>query len=82
MPVSMIEFAPVADDNPGLALSPLLRGVQLTLDYIETNGPIGLTPLKALKRYFVQWAAERIPLRTASRTRQSDKVTDFRLRAD
>jgi len=54
----MIEFAPVADNNPDLALSPLLRGAQLTLDYIETNGPIGLTPLKALKRYFVQWAAE------------------------
>lgn len=54
----MIQFTHIADDNPDLALSPLLRGAQLTLDYIETNGPIGLTPLKALKRYFVQWAAE------------------------
>lgn len=54
----MIRFTHIADDNPDLALSPLLRGALLTLDYIETNGPIGLTPLKALKRYFVQWAAE------------------------
>ena len=54
----MIAFTPVPDDDPALALSPLLRGALLTLGYIETNGPIGLTPLKALKRYFVQWAAE------------------------
>lgn len=54
----MIHLRPVNDDNPALALSPLLKGALLTLDYIETNGPIGLTPLKALKRYFVQWAAE------------------------
>lgn len=54
----MIQFTHIADDNPDLTLSPLLRGARLTLDYIEANGPIGLTPLKALKRYFVQWAAE------------------------
>jgi hypothetical protein len=54
----MIQFTQIADDNQSLALSPLLRGAQLTLEYIEANGPIGLTPLKALKRYFVQWAAE------------------------
>lgn len=54
----MIQFTHIADDNPDLALSPLLRGARLTLDYIETNGPIGLTPLKDMKRYFVQWAVE------------------------
>ncbi len=54
----MIAFTPVPDDDPALTLSPLLRGALLTLEYIETSGPIGLTPLKALKRYFVQWAAE------------------------
>ena len=54
----MIAFIPVPDDDPVLKLSPLLRGALLTLDYIETNGPIGLTPLKALKRYFVHWAAD------------------------
>jgi len=54
----MITFAHLHDDDPALKLSPLLRGALLTLEYIDTNGPIGLTPLKALKRYFVQWAAE------------------------
>jgi len=54
----MIRFLPVSDDDPALTVSPLLRCTLLTLDYIEANGPIGLTPLKALKRYFVQWAAE------------------------
>jgi hypothetical protein len=54
----MIAFTPVPNDDPALTLPPLLRGALLTLEYIETNGPIGLTPLKALKRYFVQWAAE------------------------
>jgi len=54
----MIAFTPLHDDDPALKLSPLLRGALLTLEYIDTNGPIGLTPLMALKRYFVQWAAE------------------------
>lgn len=39
-------------------LSPMLRAVCLTLDYIDANGPIALTPSRALKRYFVEWAAE------------------------
>jgi len=34
----MIQFTHIADDNPDLALSPLLRGARLTLDYIEANG--------------------------------------------
>jgi hypothetical protein len=54
----MITFANLCHDDPALKLSPLLRGALLTLEYIDTNGPIGLTPNKALKRYFVQWAAE------------------------
>lgn len=41
-----------------MAHSPLLKGALLTLAYIETNGPIDLTPSKALKRYFVESAAE------------------------
>ncbi len=39
-------------------LSPMLRAVCLTLDHIDANGPIGLTSSRALKRYFVEWAAE------------------------
>jgi hypothetical protein len=54
----MIPFKPISDDEPALTHSPLLKATLLTIGYIETNGPIGLTPSKALKRYFVQWAAE------------------------
>ena len=54
----MIAFEPITDDEPALVHSPMLKAALLTLDYIEANGPIGLTPLKALKRYFVAWAAE------------------------
>ena len=54
----MIHFEPITDDEPALAHSPMLKAALLTLGYIEANGPIGLTPLKALKRYFVTWAAE------------------------
>ena len=38
--------------------APLFMAIQKTLQYIEVNGPIGLTPTKALKRYFVHWAAK------------------------
>lgn len=54
----MLPFKPIADNDPVLAHSAILKATLLTIDYIETNGPIGLTPSKALKRYFVQWAAE------------------------
>ncbi|MEJ6011511.1 hypothetical protein [Novosphingobium aquae] len=54
----MIPFQPLHDEAPALRLSPLLTATLKTFDYIVTNGPIGLTPSKALKRYFVDWAAE------------------------
>lgn len=54
----MIAFEPITDSEPALAHSPLLKAALLTLGYIDANGPIGLTPSKALKRYFVTWAAE------------------------
>lgn len=54
----MILFRPVADTEPALTRSPLLKAALLTFDYIETNGPIGLTASNALKRYFVEWAAK------------------------
>lgn len=54
----MIPFKPIKDDEPALIHSPLLKAALLTIGYIENNGPIGLTPSKALKRYFVQWAAD------------------------
>lgn len=54
----MIEFVAPAHEDSALAQSPLLRGALLTLGYIVEHGPIGLTQSKALKRYFVTWAAE------------------------
>ncbi|MCA9172482.1 MAG: hypothetical protein KDB23_32680 [Planctomycetales bacterium] len=54
----MIEFHAPAPDVPELALSPLHRAALLTLRHLVETGPIGLTPNKALKRYFVTWAAE------------------------
>ena len=54
----MIPFKPITDDEAALAHSPLLKAALLTIGYIEANGPIGLTPSEALKRYFVRWAVE------------------------
>ena len=54
----MIPFQPIHDESPALRLSPMLMATLQTFDYIDGNGPIGLTPSKALKRYFVEWAAE------------------------
>ncbi len=47
-------------DDGALPLSHalILKAALLMIGYIEENGPIGLTPTKALKRYFVAWAAE------------------------
>ena len=41
-----------------MAHSPLLRAAQLTLQYTQDHGSIPLTPSKAFKRVFVDWAAE------------------------
>jgi len=54
----MIPFQPLHDESPALQLSPLLTATLKAFTYIAENGPIGLTPSKALKRYFVTWAAE------------------------
>ncbi|CAM8633587.1 hypothetical protein DFR49_0586 [Hephaestia caeni] len=53
----MIEFHAPAAETPELGLSPLYRAAVLTLRHLIDVGPIGLTPNKALKRYFVTWAA-------------------------
>jgi hypothetical protein len=54
----MIKFRELPDDHADLDYSPLLRAALLTLQYVEQNGPIGLTKTKAFKRVFVHWAAE------------------------
>ncbi|MFK3781793.1 hypothetical protein [Agrobacterium sp. NPDC089420] len=40
-----------------IALSPLLRGMVLSLSYANTQGGIGLTATGAMNRKFVHWAA-------------------------
>jgi len=54
----MIDFRPIDSDDAALAHSALLRAALLTVSYIDENGPIKLTGSGALKRYFVEWAAE------------------------
>lgn len=54
----MIEFHAPATDAPELALSPLHRAAMLTLRHLIDVEPVGLTPNKALKRYFVAWAVQ------------------------
>lgn len=54
----MTFFRSIVDDHPALEDSVVLTAARLLLAYIDDNGPIGLTPAKALKRYFVEWAAE------------------------
>ncbi|MDE4586818.1 hypothetical protein LOF17_02965 [Sinorhizobium meliloti] len=41
------------------ALSPLLRGVIVTISYADTHNGIGLTATGAMNRKFVHWAAAR-----------------------
>jgi hypothetical protein len=53
----VIEFRSLADDEPALRYSPLLSGVLKTFAYVHQHGCIGLTPSKAFKRSFVNWAA-------------------------
>ena len=54
----MIRFESISDDDPVLAYSPMVMGAVKILDYVTENGPIGLTPSKNFKRYFVNWAAK------------------------
>jgi hypothetical protein len=53
----MIHFREIKDTDPALALSPIVRAIEKTFEYIGTHGSIGLTPSKAFKRVFLHWAA-------------------------
>ena len=53
----MIKFKSISDTDSSLSHSPLVRATEKTFAYIDEHDPIGLTPSKALKRVFVQWAA-------------------------
>lgn len=48
----MIKLRPIADDDLVLNQSRLLKAMELTFAYADTNGGIGLTQTKALDRKF------------------------------
>ena len=72
----MIEFRTLTDDHPDLANSPLLCAAQLTLQYTQEHGAIGLTKTMAFKRVFVHWAVEHFdwPGKTAEEMFRYSKV--------
>ena len=54
----MIRLKPLPDDVAILDQSHVFRGARLILGYVAEHGAIPLTPSKAFKRVFVNWAAE------------------------
>jgi len=54
----MIHLKPIPADLGVLDQSHLFRGARLILGYVAEHGPLPLTPSKAFKRVFVNWAAE------------------------
>jgi hypothetical protein len=53
----VIYFNILKDDDPALGYSPLLRGINGIISYIDQQGEIGLTKAGAINRMFVHWAA-------------------------
>lgn len=54
----MIRLKPIPADLSVLDQSHIFRGARLILAYADEQGPISLTPSKAFRRVFVNWAAE------------------------
>jgi hypothetical protein len=54
----MITFHEIQGDDPALIHSPMVRAITKMFAYIDEYGAIPLTPQKAFKRAFVNWAAE------------------------
>jgi hypothetical protein len=52
----MIRLKPLPDDVAVLDQSHVYRGARLILGYVAEHGAIPLTPSKAFKRVFVNWA--------------------------
>ena len=52
----MIHLKPLPDDVAVLDQSHVFRGARLILAYVAEHGAIALTPSKAFKRVFVNWA--------------------------
>lgn len=57
----MIKLRPLADDDPVLDQSRLLRAMEIAFDYADREGGIGLTQTKAFNRKFAYWIAEHSP---------------------
>ena len=53
----MLPEIKLQDDIDVAALSPLLRGMLLSVSYADGEGGIGLTATGAMNRKFVHWAA-------------------------
>jgi hypothetical protein len=53
----MIKLKPASSNVDLLDQSHIFRGARLILAYADEQGPIPLTPSKAFKRVFVNWAA-------------------------
>ena len=54
----MIKFRPIENDELLLKLSPLVRAIDLTLNYIDAQNGIELTKGMAFNRKFIHWAAK------------------------
>ena len=54
----MIKFKPIENDELLLKLSPLVRAIDLTLNYINAQNGIELTKGMAFNRKFIHWAAK------------------------
>jgi hypothetical protein len=53
----MISFRQTDDDHPALFHSPMVHAIEKIFDYVNEHGSVPLTPQKAFKRVFVNWAA-------------------------
>lgn len=57
----MIKLKVIADDDPVLEQSRLLRAMELGFDYAQSEGGIGLTQTKSFNRKFALWMADHSP---------------------
>ena len=57
----MVHLSDIADDDPVLEHSRLLRAMELTFAYARDHGGIGLTQTKAFNRKFAHWMADHSP---------------------
>lgn len=54
----MIQLLNLGDNNPAIQSSPMINAAEKLIAYLIEHEEIGLTPSKAFKRNFVNWAAK------------------------